>query len=59
MFVLHARQRIVFPRAACGTASTFLQVRLGHMIRIVPFELMCELLPHGCIGTFGSGIEPL
>lgn len=35
MFVPHARHRTVLPRAELGTASTFRQVSLGHMIRTV------------------------
>jgi hypothetical protein len=39
MFVLHARQRTIFPRAAAGTASSFRQVRFGHMILTVSADI--------------------
>lgn len=35
MLVPHARQRTVLPRAELGTASTFLHVSFGHIIRTV------------------------
>jgi hypothetical protein len=33
MLVPQVRQRTVLPRQDCGTARTFRQARLGHMIR--------------------------
>ncbi|RNC81760.1 MAG: hypothetical protein ED559_08240 [Phycisphaera sp.] len=35
MAVWHALQRTVLERADSGTASSFLQARLGHMMRMV------------------------
>lgn len=35
IFVLHALQRTVFPRAISGIERTFRQVRFGHMIRTI------------------------
>lgn len=39
MLVEHPRHRTVFPRADCGTASTFRQLRFGHMIRRWSFAM--------------------
>lgn len=39
MFVPHCLQRTVLPRAASGTLSTFRQVRLGHIMRIVRSDI--------------------